>query len=445
MTTFLIPILIISLLIVLNGIFVAAEFAIVVAPRPRITQLADNGNKTAQKVLNILNNPDLQNRYITTAQVGITIVSLGLGMYGESVMAGWLENLLHHLEVLAEPTAHSIATITSVGLLTYLHVVIGEMIPKSLALQASEKTAIMLNRPMLAVEKIFYPLVHLLNFLGISIMKLIGIPDVDSMSRLLTPEELEYIVEESFESGLLEPSDQLFIENILDLEERIVAQAMTPRNHICGIPNTADRNIAMKTICETTKTRYVIFEENLDKVVGILHIKDLARHLVRYPDNTDINLRELARPPIYVPETLPLDDLLIRFRTEHHQIAIVFDEFGGTSGIITLEDLIEEVVGEIQDEFDQETQPIEEVSPSVLRVRGDVILDELQQLYKLDLYYEEANTIGGLVMAELGRIPLPKDCIIFNGIKIEVTSVEKLAVEYVLIYLPEITSDQSHS
>jgi CBS domain containing-hemolysin-like protein len=252
----------------------------------------------------------------------------------------------------------------------------------------------------------------------------------------LTSEELEYIIEESFESGLLEPSDQLFIENILDLEERIVAQAMTPRNRICSIPVNAVKDEAMKLINETTKTRYIVYDDNLDNIIGILHIKDLARQIVRHPDDPNIKLRDLVRPAIFVPETLLLDDLLIRFRTEHHQIAIVFDEFGGTSGIITLEDLIEEVVGEIQDEFDEETLPIEEISPGLLKIRGDVILHELHQLYNLDIEHNEANTIGGLVMAQLGQIPKPKDIINYQNIQIEVISVEGLAVKQVLLKLP---------
>jgi CBS domain containing-hemolysin-like protein len=434
---FLVPLLIISTLIFLNGLFVAAEFAIIAAPKTRIAQQANRGSKVAIQVLKIIKSPDLQNRYITTAQVGITIVSLGLGMYGEHVLTEWLAGILHPLESLAEPTAHTIATVAAVGLLTYLHVVIGEMIPKSLALQNSEAAVLILTRPMFIVEKLFFPLVLLLNQLGIGVTKLLRLPPPDSNAHLLTSAELEYIIGESSGRGLLERSDQLFIENILDLEERTAEQAMTPRNRICSIPADANRKRVIEIICETTKTRYPVHEGDLDKIIGVLHIKDLAREIVHNPDAETINYHKLVRPAFFIPETLPLDELLVRFRGGNSHIAILFDEYGGTSGIITLEDLIEEVVGEIQDEFDEETIPIEELSPHLLRVRGDVILDELRQLYHLDWQYEEAVTIGGLVMTELGRIPKPMDVVRYQGVKIEVAKIDGWAVEEVFIFLPE--------
>jgi CBS domain containing-hemolysin-like protein len=226
----------------------------------------------------------------------------------------------------------------------------------------------------------------------------------------------------------------LFIENILDLEERSAEQIMTPRNRIWAIPINAKLDEALKIINETTKTRYPVYEETLDQIIGILHIKDLARFIVH--KIKDLNLRELVRPTISIPERLPLDDLLIRFRRENHQIAIVIDEFGGTAGIVTLEDLVEEVVGEIQDEFDEETLPIEELPGNTLRLRGDVLLAELEQHYNLDWKYPETNTIGGLVMSLLGEIAQPDDQVIYKGVKIVVESTEGLAVKSVLLFLP---------
>ena len=211
------PILIIAILVLLNGLFVAAEFAIVAAPKTRITQLADRGSKVALTVLKILNNPQKQNEYITTAQVGITIASLGLGMYGETVIASWIFDLFHSLEIdsISSAATHTIATVISVGLLTYVHVVIGEMIPKSLALQNAEQTVMALHPPMSFTEKIFTPIVWLLNKFSNAITKLLGIPEASKSSLLFTSAELEYLVDESSESGMLEPSDQLFIQNIL--------------------------------------------------------------------------------------------------------------------------------------------------------------------------------------------------------------------------------------
>jgi CBS domain containing-hemolysin-like protein len=321
-----------------------------------------------------------------------------------------------------------------VGILTYFHVVFGEMIPKSLALEGAETAALYLSQPMSIAEKLFYPFVKLLNWLSLWTTKMLGVPPRDSGERLFTPDELEFIVEESYQGGLLEPSDQLFIQNILDLEERTAEQIMTPRNKMEGIPVNADAKAVMDIICESTKTRYPVFQDSSDNIIGVFHIKDLARFQIQN-NKEAFNLQDLIRPTIYIPEHFHLGNLLIRFRNENHQIAIVLDEFGGTAGIITLEDLIEEVVGEIQDEFDEEILPIEELPGNVLRVRGEVILDELKQHYDLSWETPEANTIGGLVMSILGRIPYPNEIIEYDGTKIVVESIEGLMIKSVLIYL----------
>lgn len=436
MIEIIIPLGIIAILIFLNGVFVAAEFSIVTAPRTRISQLADDGVRVAQHTLKILLEPILQNRYIATAQVGITIVSLGLGMYGENVVDEWLLALFHDLDYLTEPLAETIALVGAIGLLTYLHVVLGEMIPKTLALQSPEPTVLTLARPMAILGKLFFPIVIVLNSIGDAIVRLIGVPPPDKEARLFTPEELEFIVEESSERGMLDPAEQLFIENIFDLQERTVEQVMTPRTQVIGLSLDADEDIIMRQISETRKSRYPIFDGDLDQIVGILHVKDLARDRVHHPQDP-LDLKALARPTVFIPQSMHLGRMLIRFRKEHTQLGIVLDEYGGTAGIISMEDLVEEVVGEIQDEFDQEILPIEEISENVLRLRGDLIIDELNQLYDLDIHSEEAYTVGGLVMMVLGRIPVPKDKIDIDGLSLEVESVERLAVQSVLLYLPE--------
>lgn len=428
------PLAVIAVLILLNGVFVAAEFAIVTAPRTRLAQMAAGGSRLARNVLSVQRDPLRQNRYITTAQIGITVVSLGLGMYGEHVVAEWLFHPLESLGALAEPAAHTLATVLAVVALTYLHVVIGEMVPKTLALQSPEPTALALDRPMGLMEKLFSPVVFVLNGLGNVVVRALGIPPVAQGERLFSPEELELIVEESFEGGLLAPSEQLLIENIFDLRERTVGQVMTPRTRVVGIPLGASPTDAMELLCEMRKTRYPLFDGSLDRVIGILHAKDLIRQFVRNPEELD--LRALARPAVFLPEALSLEKVLIRFRAERLQMAIAMDEFGGMAGLVTLEDLVEEVVGEIQDEFDHEIEPIEELDDRRLRVRGDLILDELDQLYDLALIYPEADTVGGLVMSELGRIPIPEDRVEFGGVTFQVESVEGMAVQTVIVHLP---------
>jgi len=445
MAEYLVPILIILGLIALNGLFVAAEFAIITAPRPKLRNLMDEGSQKAGRLLEILSSAELQNRYITTAQVGITIASLGLGMYGEHVIAEWLLDPLHNLIHMSEGLAHTISTIFSVSLLTYLHVVLGEMIPKSFALHTASQTVMFLYTPLNFAEKIFSPIVSVLNKLSLAIIGKFSLSQSEDDTRLLTSDDLEFVVEESMESGFLESTDKLFIENILDLDERTARQVMTPRNRIHAISIQTPPDQIIQMICETNKTRYPIFDSTLDNILGVLHIKDLARWQVRHQEAPkDITL--LLRPIIFIPESLPLSKLLYKFRSEQSHIAIALDEYGGTAGIITLEDLIEEVVGEILDEFDQEMPPFEKISEDTIRVRGDVILEELEQHF--NLVFQETNdaiSIGGYVMGKLGSIPRPNENLSSHGIKITVEKVDGLAIISVLIQIPEESKPEQNA
>lgn len=437
MDEYLIPLTIIGLLVLINGFFVAAEFAIVAAPRTRIAQAAERGSGAARNVLNILNSTKLQNYYLATAQVGIAVASLGLGMYGEHTVAEWLVVPLSRIELLtawSETIAHTLATVLAIGLLTYLHVVVGEMVPKSLAIQYAEPAVLRLDAPMRITRKIFWPIVFILNGIGIGVVRLMGIPPAGAQARLFSARELEFIVEESAEGGLVEPDEQLFIENIFDLRERTVGQVMTPRNTIVGIPATANEEDVLTLVCEERHSRYPVYDDDLDEIVGVLHAKTLARQQANRVAQP-FDLSQLVRPVLYVPESLSLARMLVSFRRDHRQLAVVVDEYGGTAGLVTLEDVIEQVVGEIQDEFDQEQPLIEAVAAGLIRVRGDLLVEELNQLYDLGLEHPEANTIGGLVMAELGRVAQPGDLVEAQGIAFEVEAVRGLAVQTVLVRL----------
>lgn len=432
------PLLVIGFLIVINGFFVAAEFAIAAAPRARVAQMAADGSAAARHILEILRHPELLNRYISTAQVGITIASLGLGMYGEHVVAEWLLGPLEHWGWLGSAGAHTIATILAVTLLTYFHVVIGEMVPKSLALQAADQTAVRLSRMMALADRIFRPLTIVLNRLGNALLRLFGIAG-EHNTRLVSSAELEYILAESTEGGLLDPTEQIYLENVLDFSERTIGQVMTPRTRMAALPVDAPLLTVMETLGAHHHSRYPIYETDRDHIVGLLHIKDLARYLQRkgkHDAERVFALRTLMRPVIFAPETLSLEQMLYRFRQEHVQVAIAVDEFGGTAGLVTLEDLIEEIIGEIQDEFDTEIPPFSEITPQLLRVRGDLLLDELNQHYALNLHSEEVDTVGGLIMAELGHLAQSGESVAYAQIRFEVESIKGLAINTVLLHLP---------
>lgn len=438
-----IPVTVIAILILINGIFVAAEFALIAVPPTRLTQKAAAGSRLAAQVLAVLRETDRQNRYLATAQIGITIVSLGLGMYGEHILADWLLIPLQQYTILAEPIAHTIASVLAVAALTYLHVVLGEMVAKSLALQFPEATALRLILPMTLMQRIFSPVISLLNGLGNAVTRLLGVHPAERFSRLFSPDELEIIVEESYAGGLIEPSQQLFIENIFDLKERSVGQVMTPRTRVVGISVDQSEEEVLQIVCETLHSRYPIYDGSLEQIIGMLHIKDLARYRVDSEDDFDLRRFAQRRPVPFVPDTVPLDRMLARFRRERISLAVVVDEFGGTAGIVTLEDLVEEVVGEIQDEFDTEDIPFERIDERRMRVQGALLLDELNQHFDLKLQDEEVDTVGGLIMSRLGQIPVPGDQITVDGILFVVESLEGRAVQNVCITLPEPAVDEA--
>jgi len=441
-TEYILPVTVIALLILINGLFVAAEFGIAAAPRTRIQQLAEEGVAAARHVLATLRTPRRLNRYISTAQVGITLASLGLGMYGEHAVADWIVHPLEQIHWLTTVAAHTLATVVAVGILTYLHVVVGEMVPKSLALQHPGETAMRLDRTMLFFGRIFLPLTAVLNALGDWILRLVRLPLASAAERLASAAELAYIVEESSDRGLLEPSEQVYLENVFDFHTRTVTQIMTPRNRLAAVPANADEQEVLETLSSQPHSRYPVYEGNRDQIVGILHAKDFAQRLVNFPDAFD--LAACMRPAIFVPETLSLEAMLQRFRTEHVQLAIVVDEFGGTAGLVTLEDLAEEILGEIQDEFDEEIAPIVRVATGTVRVRGDLLVDELAQHFDLDLEHEEAETVGGLIMAELGRVPAAGDTVQYEGIAFTVESTDGMAVGTAIVTAPPPTAETRH-
>lgn len=434
MSDALVPLFIIAGLILINGIFVAAEFAVAGANHTRIAQGAEQSSLGARRVMAILRNPTRLNRYLSTAQVGITVASLGLGMYGEHAIAELFYQGLADLGWLGLAAAHTIATVLAVIVLTSLHVVIGEMAPKSLALQSADTTAVQLSGFMTLTEKLFRPLTFVLTWIGEGLLRLIGVPPVAASDQLVSSLELAYIVEESTEGGMLQPEEQVYLENVLDFHDRIISQIMTPRTRMAALPLTTTLPDVLTMIAEHRYSRYPVYAEDRDHVVGILHVKDLARHISQNQPTFD--LATLVRPAIFAPETLGLEQMLKRFRHEHIQIAIVVDEFGGTAGLVTLEDLVEELIGEIQDESDQEIAPFEQIAPHVLRVRGDLLLDELNQHYELDLEHAEAETVGGLIMALLGHVPQPGATVAYMDTSFQVESVEGLAVNTVIIQLP---------
>lgn len=428
------PFLVIVILILLNGLFVAAEFAIIGVRRSRMEQLAEDGNLTAAWVRRVLADSRKTDRWIATAQLGITLASLGLGMYGEPVIAHLIEGPLHDWFGLEGAIVHSISFLFALSVITYLHVVIGEMVPKSLALQRPEGTVLSLTGPMRLIQRLFSIPVTFLNRIGLLLLRLLRIPTPGEGSRLYTADEIELIVAESAEGGLLQSFQEQLVANIFDFSERRVGQVMTHRTAITALPITASEADLRELVASSRFSRVPVYQTDIDDIVGVLHVKAFIRQQL---SGAPFDLRALLQDVPFVPETLPVVEVLTRLKRQRLHMAIVMDEHGGTSGLVTLEDLIEEVVGEVRDEFDSEEEPpLTRVAPGHIVARGTLLLDELKEVVTIGQHAHDVHTVGGLVIAELGRRPLQGDEVSFGALTMRVEVVEGLAVRRVSIRFP---------
>jgi CBS domain containing-hemolysin-like protein len=416
-------------LILLNGMFVAAEFAIVGAPRAAIEARAAHGDRLARIVLSVLSNPRRQDQYIATAQLGITVASLGLGMYGEVVLA---EAIYHAIGISpAWLLPHGVASAAAIAILTYFHIVVGEMIPKSLALQYAERLARWITPPMLWTRNLLYPVVIGLNELGNLLLKIVGVNrQVQNADRFYTPEELQLIVQESGELGALRTESSEMLQELFEFGGLTAGEVMVPRVRIFGIPLGTDPAGLRELLGRQPHTRYPLYEVDLDHIIGMVHIKDLLKLLL---DNAVIAVGH-ARPLPVVPETAPLDDVLDIMRRERTQMAIVIDEHGGTAGIVTLEDLFEEVVGDIE-EGTTGTPQVYRDRLGRLRVPGTMRLDELGQEFDLELEHQDVDSVSGLILALLGRPATVGDKVRYDRLLFEVTVVKGHGVQEAAVCL----------
>lgn len=417
------PLLIITVLILLNGLFVAAEFAIVAAPRLSLERRAQAGQRIAGVILAIIRNPRRQDQFIATAQLGITFASLGLGMYGEHVLAQWIAGQLEDYGAQRYIAAHGVASLISIGILTYFHIVIGEMVPKSLALQHAEGTLLAVTPAMGVIRTVLHPLVIGLNAIGNGLMALAGINrQAPSPEQYHSPEELQLVVEESQRAGVLSEESRDLLSGIFEFGEMTAGEVMVPRVRIAGIPLGMPAARVEELLRRVPKARYPVYEGDLDHIIGVIHVKDLLRLMVAGAPVTAAD----ARPIPAIPETLPLDRVLAEMRRTRTHMALVVDEHGGVAGIVTLEDLVEEVVGEIQDKDD--IAPIVHLEDNRLRVLGTVRLDELGDELDMELEHPDVDSVSGLVLAMVGRAVRVGDAVTYMGLRFEVTAVVGLGV-----------------
>ena len=417
-TDVILPIVAVVALVAINGVFVAAEFSLVASRRSRINALADDGNRGARWLLGVFDRPTGKDGYIAVAQLGITLASIGLGMYGEPAIAHWLYGPFESLG-LSEAAAHTVGFLVALGIITYLHVVLGEMIPKALALSEPEATSLRVNRVMRAFSLLFRPAVAFLNWTALSLMRLLRIPEPDKTLSLYTSQELAIVTDESAEGGELRELQREIIHNIFELEDLTAEELMTSRRHIRAIEHDAGRADIAAQIEASPTSRYPVFVDDLDHVIGLLHVKDFVR--VSQSDDP-IDLTTLVRRIPTVGGKTGADALLARFRNERIHAALVVDELGGTIGLVTLDDVISEV---IEDPAGDHDLPAVVHDDGSVTLDGETTLTELFEDYGFTFRHDGVTTLAGLVLAETGTLPRLGDRVESQGHELTVEGIDR--------------------
>lgn len=418
---------IIALLIVVNGLFVAAEFSLVRVRRTRIEQLVDEGSRGARRVERLVSQPG---RFLAVIQIGVTFVGFLSAAFAGVTIVDDLTRTLTTVAVLA-PQAELIALLAVTSLVSLFTIVFGELVPKAIALAHAERLALIFAVPIDFIGRLLNPLVWLLTSLTSAITRVLGISE--ATQERVTAEELMILIERGSEQGTIEAEEQQMIGAVLELGEQRAHEVMVPRIDIVALPLTAKLDEMVETIVREGHSRIPIYDESIDNVVGILYAKDLLPLLKggREPD-----LRKIVRPPLFVPESISVDDLLHQLQRQKVHIAIVLDEYGGTAGLVTIEDLIEEIVGEIQDEYDEEEPMVEALSDDQARIDGRASVDDLTTHFGIELDEadkEQYDTVGGLVYHHIGGVPVVGDTISVDGLTLTVESTDGRRVGKVLV------------
>ncbi len=419
--------IVIAFLILLNGLFVAAEFALVTVRRSRIEQLIDEGNSGARRVQRLKSNTG---RFLAVIQIGVTFVGFLAAAFAGASIVGVLEKALTGIPVL-QPQAGLIALLLVTTVVSLVTIVFGELVPKAIALAHAERLALLFAGPIDLLGRVLAPLVWLLTTLTQTITRVFGIADMQQ--ERVTAEELMILVERGGEQGVIEAEEQQMIGAVLELGEQRVHEVMVPRIDIKALPATTTLDEIIAMIVGEGHSRIPIYDESIDNVVGILYAKDLIPYLAKgeQPD-----FRAILRTPLFVPESISVDDLLHNFQRGKVHIAIVLDEYGGTAGLVTIEDLIEEIVGEIQDEYDVEEPMIVTLSDNEARVDGRASVDDLTEHFGVELDDEDKeqyDTVGGLVYHEIGGVPNVGDTVEVDGLTLTVESTDGRRVGKVLV------------
>ncbi len=422
----LINIIIVFLLVFMNAFFVATEFAMVKVRKSRIETLVLEGTGNAKHTLKVVK--DL-NSYLSACQLGITLASLGLGWVGEPAVSDMLTPLFN-LFRLPESAVHSISFLLGFAIITAFHIVLGELTPKSLAIISAEKIAMYTALPLIMFYNVTYPIMWAFNHSTNLVLKIFGISMVDEHEAAHTDEEIKLLVEESYKHGLIDKTELTFIDNIFDFSEKTVKEIMIPRTDMACIFLEDSFEEIIAFALEEQLTRYPVCKDSKDNVVGFVHIKDLYKQKI---EGNNQNIEDIIREIKFVPESLSIGELLKVFKKEKVQMAIIIDEYGGTFGLVTIEDILEEIVGEIQDEFDEEGYEIAKTEDDNYVVDGKVLIEDIIELLDTNIEVENIDTIGGWIYSQLKSYPQVNEKIVYKDYEFIILKCDRKRISKLLI------------
>jgi CBS domain containing-hemolysin-like protein len=428
-----ITILVLLILIGLNALYVLAEFSTVSSRRARLTQLSNEGNSFAHAILTIVENPVKLDAYVATSQVGITVSSLILGFYGQARLSPYLIPLFEKWGDFSEAAAISVSATIVLIFLTVLQVLFGELIPKNLGIQEPERFSLLTARPLQWSGWIFKPLIMLFNGSGILLMKLLKIDPSSEHGHIHSPEELSILIEESGEGGSISEDEYKLLANTMRMREEMVKKVMIPRAQMLSAPDSLTVSEITFLVSDSPFSRIPIYKETIDNIIGIVHLRDLFCLNNSKTISKETHITEIIRPVLFVPETMQVKEVFSLLQKNQYQVAIILDEYAGTSGLVTLEDLVEEIFGDLQDEFDEDLPPIQILSDTQILIQGDTSINELNMLFGWSLSDQDVDTIGGLLSNRIGRIPVPGDSVVMEGLNFSIEKTKGRAVASVLL------------
>jgi putative hemolysin len=410
----------IVLLILGNALFVAAEYSLVTARRSRLEERAERGSRAARAAVRLMDDPV---RFISTVQVGITFFGIALGAVGEPLLTSAFDAL-----------PRGVAFVLAFAFLTYLSVAFGELVPKAIALQRSEGLAVALALPLEALSRVAYPIVWLLSVSANAVLRPFGMRPVPAGLMTFTREEIRQSVAAAEDVGEIETAEEEMLYKVFDFAGKEVDEVMVPRPEVVAISIDLPPEEALAVVFDSPYTRYPVIRGSLDEIVGIIHVRELFQAL-HDRGIASVELEDLVRPPFVVPETKDLAALLADFRREKQHLAIVVDEYGATQGIATLEDVLEEIVGEIEDEFDLPDESVERIDDTTIRIDGTFPIDDFNEEFETELRHEDFHTVAGVVFDLLGRAPERGDEVLAGGMRfrvidVEGTRIQRLEVEF---------------